>query len=67
MTRKYRPESQRFAHLILGEPTTTGDKLALHLPHQRHWTAEANRSETQKVANDLADSDRLRRRNVRTH
>jgi hypothetical protein len=31
------------------------NQLALHLPDERHGTTEANRSEPQKIANDLPD------------
>jgi hypothetical protein len=54
----------RLAHLVPGEPSATGDKLALHLPDESHGTAEANRPEAQKVANDLADPTGLCPRDV---
>src|SRR5215472_15030952 len=49
-------DCDRFAHLLLGQPFSLCNKLALHLADERDWTAEPEYAETQKINNDLADS-----------
>src|SRR6516162_6062364 len=44
------------AHLLLAQPLALGDELALHLPHQRHRSAEAQEPEAKEVGHQLRDA-----------
>ena len=47
-------DGDRFAHLLLGQPSTLGDDFPFHLPHERDGAAEPEQAQAQEIQCKLA-------------